>query len=257
MPSTIKLDESTSFFACSFHKTNSHTNAECKKRTKKNNNSKKQFSTTPKTENTSFLSVEDPNIQSSTWYIDSGASFHMTSDRSIFDDIKSTTDQITISNGQKMIVTGIGNIKLPVLINGETKLITLTQVRLVPDLKFNLFSEICALHKGYNIHKVGNRMLIQKQNVTTLQGHQLQGSKSIFVISTPTTPPDSSTQAMALVTITPMEAHKRLGHAHYNVIQGIRSGKTPSDIIISAGSIPDACRECILSKHRRTAKYFH
>ena len=44
----------------------------------------------------------------------------MTSDRSIFDDIKSTTDQITISNGQKMIVTGIGNIKLPVLINGET-----------------------------------------------------------------------------------------------------------------------------------------
>ena len=44
----------------------------------------------------------------------------MTSDRSNFDDIKSTTDQITISNGQKMIVTGIGNIKLPVLINGET-----------------------------------------------------------------------------------------------------------------------------------------
>jgi hypothetical protein len=86
------------------------------------------------------------------WICDSGASSHYcVSDRGMFD-VRDIDEKIRVGNGNLLLATKIGNLKLDVTqIDGTKFTITLQDVKFVPDLWVNLFSINQALKKGYRI----------------------------------------------------------------------------------------------------------
>jgi gag-polypeptide of LTR copia-type len=90
----------------------------------------------------------DDNI----WICDSGASSHYcVSDRGMFD-VKHIDEKIRVGNGNLLVATKIGIIKLNVTqVKGTNFTITLQGVKFVPDLWVDLFSINQALKKGYSI----------------------------------------------------------------------------------------------------------
>jgi hypothetical protein len=86
------------------------------------------------------------------WKCDSGASSHYcVSDKGMFD-VRDIDEKIRVGNGNLLVATKIGNLKLDVTqIDGTKFTITLQGVKFVPDLWVNLFSINQALKKGYRI----------------------------------------------------------------------------------------------------------
>ena len=75
------------------------------------------------------------------WYIDSGATSHMCSNREFFIDLdEQRKGQIMLADGQKLTILGIGNGYLNCMLNNQCKQIKVTDVLYVPQLKGNLIS---------------------------------------------------------------------------------------------------------------------
>eukprot|EP00253_Pinus_taeda_P014171 PITA_14171 len=84
------------------------------------------------------------------WYLDSGASFHMTDDKSLFSTLEEKDLQMRIEMGDdgKYCVSGEGTI---VFQREHGAPLTLTNVKFVPGLKKNLVSIAMLEDKGYDV----------------------------------------------------------------------------------------------------------
>ncbi len=74
------------------------------------------------------------------WLLDSGASTHACNDPSMFESIRLEDSKIFVGDDRGVDVTGRGVVKLRVSGNGQTNVLTLEDVALVPDLAANLVS---------------------------------------------------------------------------------------------------------------------
>lgn len=77
------------------------------------------------------------------WYIDSGASEHMTNDESLFKSWKNLDKPISIGiakHGVSIFATKIGMISGTTIVNGSQRNCRITDVLFVKNLKCNLFS---------------------------------------------------------------------------------------------------------------------
>jgi hypothetical protein len=75
------------------------------------------------------------------WYIDSGASSHMCSNRNFFTELNDQqTGQVILADGQKLPTLGIGNGYLNCIADSQQREIKFTEVLYVPQLKGNLLS---------------------------------------------------------------------------------------------------------------------
>jgi len=84
------------------------------------------------------------------WYLDSGASFHMTGDKNLFSTLEEKDLQMCIEMGNdgKYRVLGEGTV---VFQRDHGDPLTLTDVNYVPDLKKNLVSVAMLEDKGYDV----------------------------------------------------------------------------------------------------------
>ena len=73
------------------------------------------------------------------WLLDSGASTHACNNPSMFEVIESEHSKIIVGYDREIDVTGRGIVKLKVEGNGQTNVLTLEDVALVPELGANLF----------------------------------------------------------------------------------------------------------------------
>ncbi|XP_057376223.1 uncharacterized protein LOC130697331 [Daphnia carinata] len=92
-------------------------------------------------------------FNSECWYADSGASEHMTDNRALFTDMKSTQSGKRLIKGvgkdnKALHVTGIGNISIRSNVDGEWHDGILRGVLFVPNLGVNLFSIGAATERG-------------------------------------------------------------------------------------------------------------
>ena len=76
---------------------------------------------------------------SENWLIDSGCTNHMTHDKELFEELKSTeSKKVRIGNGEYIAIKGKGTIAIASCLG--TKLIT--DVHYVPDIEQNLLSSV-------------------------------------------------------------------------------------------------------------------
>ena len=79
------------------------------------------------------------------------------------------SEEITVGNGNVMMAKKIGKLRCEILQkNGEKLVITLQDVKYVPDLWINLFSIGKALKNGFNLGNDGEKLKLMKGNVTIL-----------------------------------------------------------------------------------------
>ena len=96
-------------------------------------------------EDSAWMAQDDQH--SPGWVIDSGASRHMTYNKSIFTQIKLYRTTIRIANGEKLFSVGVGTI----CTNIDGKNIRMTDVLFVPELDVNLLSIAVLNRKGLNV----------------------------------------------------------------------------------------------------------
>ena len=100
------------------------------------------------------------------WFLDSGASFHMTGDKSLFSTLEEKDLQILIAmgNDEKYSVSGVGTV---IFQREHGARLTLTDVKYVPGLKRNLVSIAMLEDRGYDVvfskGKVFLRHIITRQ----------------------------------------------------------------------------------------------
>ena len=86
------------------------------------------------------------------WYIDNGATTHVTNRRDIFETFECFHNQVEIrtANGDKAQAIGFGTVDVQTLVNGHWQQKTLSNVWYVPKITKNLFSVLAAHDKNEN-----------------------------------------------------------------------------------------------------------
>lgn len=113
------------------------------------------------------LSVNAPNVG---WYIDSGATSHMTGDSKLLLKMseEATGSEIVVANNSKLKVTGTGTSVVQLKPGGETK--TISDIKYVPNLSVNLLSVKSLVSKGYCVYFSTNGCQIIDQEKSHIKG---------------------------------------------------------------------------------------
>ena len=148
------------------------------------------------------------------WVIDSGASLHMTCDKSVLTDVReSKIKSIAVANKPKLIVKGEGAVQLPC--KGK---FMLTKVLYVPNLTANLLSVRSLNRSGFKvIFEHDSCRIMTSEGCTIAEGIPLPND--IYVLKSKLTPSKSygrtgpsANVSSALRFECPFLWHRRLGH---------------------------------------------
>lgn len=112
--------------------------------------------------NAVFLSGK---YSSSDWYIDSGASMHMTTNKQWLYNIRDQLEitEIVIADKSKISVECCGEVKITTVVNNTKFHIPVTDVLYVPSLATNLLSVSQLIKKGNKVSFEGNHCIIRNQ----------------------------------------------------------------------------------------------
>lgn len=220
-----KADKTNKF--CSYCRKQGHLVQTCWIKKKKEEPSNKN-PVKEEVEHNAFMVYSD-GVKSGDWYLDSGATEHMTWDRSLFEKMfeDRTPRMVQVGNGQTLEVRGYGNIKMWSY-NGRKFIETsLSNVLYIPDLKFNLFSAGCALDKGYFMSsdnssckffdKYGN---IRAQALRQNKLYKMQFKKEMYENKIENELTNNISECMTVKNIENLETwHHRLAHQNIKYIK--------------------------------------
>ena len=185
------------------------------------------------------------------WILDSGASSHMTHDKSALQDFRSLkiASRITFGNGDQGMAEGKGDIVL----HTPCGKATLRDVLYVPTLVTNLLSVSTAMDRGTDV-----KFDSIKHTVTLLQRGRavLTATRrdNLFIVNR-----DKPAAHTALVATKESAAaqlwHRRFGHLSYDSLAKMARGSMVRGMDISPAAFLDAkqrvCEPCVLAKQQR------
>jgi len=183
------------------------------------------------------------------WYLDSGASDHMTRLKHWIEGYEdlSSPRPVRIGSGEYIYAIGKGSVYLKSIVNGKEMLILLKDVYLVPDLHINLCSVGAASSSGIDILFSGDTVDLANKGKTVVQGARV--SDGIYKLCL---------EAPAIANITKIERtseewHQALGHAsvkkieemaRLGCVEGLRIVKKPSDLNSGCGNCQQGRGRC-------------
>jgi len=189
-------------------------------------------------------------VEPSSWILDSGATSHMTGDRSLLSSFKEAAHKVkvTSANGQSAFVAGEGEALVHTKEMPEG--ILLQKVLYVPDFTYSLLSIPTA---------VGNGAVV---TWTATACHISVGKRTVASVSYG---PDglcklaSSQRSEAALLSQPAETaelwHRRFGHLGFESMAQLVRGDMVSGINVSAADFSNSnkqlCEPCVLAKHCR------
>jgi hypothetical protein len=197
---------------------------------------------------------------SSDWVLDSGASSHMTADRSILEDYRSLKEVIPIKfgNGESANAVGVGDYTFTVA-GEEAKL---RRVYHVPELFTNLMSLSCAASSGATITLAGSECRIQYGAFTAITATQSEGlwrvrlqghQEHALSAGKPTSDGPASPKETGAAQLW----HRRLGHASFSVLTKMQRDKMVEGLDVSPAGLSAAqdetCEPCVMGKQHRAA----
>jgi len=111
------------------------------------------------------FTINVDTLSSNGWYIDFGATSHMTNDRNFFTEFSETKPvKVTVANGQYMMSEEVGNGYLHCQTLDDVKRILVKNVLYVPALETNLMSVKRLTKQGNVVTFEGNNCIISKDN---------------------------------------------------------------------------------------------
>ena len=193
------------------------------------------------------------------WIVDSGASCHTTGDLEFFSELKETeAKSITIANGLKLKVEGIGNGDLNVLKeDGGFQTIELENVLYVPELTESLISVKTVTSKGYDVIFKENRCVITKGEAFVAFAvsepdrlYELQTSdcenELYFSFNSEKSNDDFNFECKNKNCI--VKWHKRLGHRNFDTLKQMQLEQLTEGITINNCKHKLDCTICVQAK---------
>ncbi|KAJ9522908.1 hypothetical protein QJQ45_023697 [Haematococcus lacustris] len=192
------------------------------------------------------------------WVADSGASHHITPERSLLHGYQGFAQPVPMGLGKSSVqlyAYGKGRVRLAV----DGVQMELQDVLWAPEASTNYFSTLAAAQKGWEIRQSADSITMQSSKGEVVKGkvvgrqYQLSGSAQPAVVACE--PPAS---AQAVTAVTPQLLHERLGHLSYRAMGDMISKGMVEGVELSAGQCRAAgsgvCPGCVAGKlHRRVA----
>ncbi|KAJ9533118.1 hypothetical protein QJQ45_018205 [Haematococcus lacustris] len=192
------------------------------------------------------------------WVADSGASHHITPERSLLHGYQGFAQPVPMGLGKSSVqlyAYGKGRVRLAV----DGVRMELQDVLWAPEASTNYFSTLAAAQKGWEIRQSADSITMQSSKGEVVKGkvvgrqYQLSGSAQPAVVACE--PPAS---AQAVTAVTPQLLHERLGHLSYRAMGDMISKGMVEGVELSAGQCRAAgsgvCPGCAAGKlHRRVA----
>jgi hypothetical protein len=183
------------------------------------------------------------------WYIDSGASSHMTSVREHFTDLRDTEVRIDISLGDNKIFTvaGVGTISFR---REGLPPISFTNVLFIPGMKKNLISVSTLQDRGLEVLFRGNDILIFSRGFSIDSGKVIgvrEGDLYRLLFQPLHALVASSINSGQLCEFW----HRRMGHLHHGALGGL--GEIVTGVPQFSLEHQDVCRGCVLGKFSKAS----
>ena len=210
---------------------------------------KEESSLVTTTPSPTILNTKDTNT--TTWVLDSGATVHVCSDKTLFNFINPTSTSIKWGNTTSNIrASGIGDIS--VIFNSTNEKATIKDVLYVPELGVNLLSLGLIASKGYSLNFNKKEGLIYTpKNQILAKGTYKDG---VTIFTTTTTSSDSTSQ-IVLNTSTSSIWHNRLGHIGRKALDYLPSNtigaNSSSSKLDNNNTDLENCEVCIKAKLTR------
>lgn len=164
-----------------------------------------------------FNNESTENEMKNNWYVDSGASSHMTNRKDLLQNLR-TVDrkEILVANKEKLEVNLIGDVKLYLKLNDETVICTIKNVLYVPKLCTSLLSVTQLNKQGYSVLFEQGECHITNSNGELMAIANLKESMYKLMINTEEFVFVTSEQERAENAII---WHRRLGHIGFGKIK--------------------------------------
>ncbi|KAH9800568.1 hypothetical protein KPL71_000711 [Citrus sinensis] len=189
-----------------------------------------------------LLVASNNNIKGQ-WVLDSGCSFHLCPDKSLFHTYKSMDGgRVLMGNNNVCKIVGMGSVKIEML-DGSVQ--TLSDVRHAPSLKRNLISLGMLDGMGYSFKSENGGLKIMNGTEIVMKGVKKNG---LYVLEGSSVPGTAAMPVVSDVNRT-MLWHLRLGHMSIRGMQELsKQGLLCGDNIDEL----DFCENCIFGKAHRS-----
>lgn len=194
------------------------------------------------------------------WFADSGATQHMTDQRSLFRTFTPISSEKWNVNGigsARLLVRGYGSIEFFVTTGGIQREITIEKVLFVPGLGTNLVSISAVTDVGLSVHFIETRVTFAKNEVAVMVGERI--GKSLYHLAiTPKLSgfqPSNDSACFAVPSPTSIVIwHQRLAHVSYKTILRMASNQFVDGLqLLTNASIPEQpCLGCVSGKMCRS-----
>ena len=188
----------------------------------------------------------------SEWLIDSGATSHMTSNRSYFSDLQPVSINISVADDRTVTAAGIGTVILTVKnqqTRNKTSKIALERTLYVPSLGANLLAVSPMVSNGATVTFTEQGCVVKKGNIHILKGER-QGKA--YKVSTATyVNGEQSNVAHGSYKNNLQLWHQRLGHANVKGIINMRNNETVTGLDFNEDRLHNVCGPCMAGKQHR------
>lgn len=190
------------------------------------------------------------------WYADSGATHHMTDQRSFFTTFREVPPGTWKVNGvgsTQLETCGVGNIPIHSFVYGEKKEGELRDVLFVPGLGTNLFSIGMATDTGINVNFTQDKVAFFKSDTQIMSGQRVGKSLyhlKIIAKNVNETPTAASTTTSIPVSLMDL----RLAHLNYDTILKMDKLEAVDGLKLNKNhrNLDCVCEGCIFGKMERT-----
>jgi hypothetical protein len=187
---------------------------------------------------TSLFSSVDTMNETNTWYIDSGASAHMTRNKNWLTNLNNSSQEcITVANNQQISVKGVGdtNVKF------GTDTVNIKNVLYVPDLRTNLLSVSQTVKKGNSVlFNSSGCKIFDSENELIATAKLVNNMYKLDC---------TSDKAFSVETDHNLW-HRRLGHLNYEYMNKLQNLVAPNSNV-KFKSAKDKCEICVKGKQTK------
>ena len=186
------------------------------------------------------------------WVLDSGATNHMTSDRTLFQDLNPVQNPIHIANGATMMAEGEDDVVIGLVVNGVKNPVVLKRVMYVPEMgSSGLVSVRCIQAAGGVVSFAGNTISIK-------HGRELYGiaklEQNAYILQTENIEAKPASAGIATKHGTLHDWHCRLGHISYDNVK--RLAEDYPEITIDGSRTNPTFVSCVATKQTCTPNHF-
>ena len=177
------------------------------------------------------------------WYVDSGATRHMTFQKNLLLDFVefNKPSRICVGDNRVISATGEGKVKIPCIDGANKMVLTLEKVLFVPDHTKNLLSVSCIAKNGGVLKFVEQRCIASKEGKNITIGNIVDGK--LYRVNTPefANVANPSTPDLGVW-------HCRFGHLNHDYVNQLAKKQLANGMKYSDVSFDKECEACALGK---------